>query len=116
MIILSTLTQIQLPDGTLPALSGVPPELQGGLQDTGKNLLQLGLSWLFIIAAVLALIFTIFSGIQWITSGGDPGKVTAAKNRLMYSIIGLIIVAVAFLTLRVIISTLGVSNQPYLPN
>ena len=108
------LTQIQIPGGTLPAPSGLPPELQGGLQDTGKNLLQLGLSWLFIIAAVLALIFIIFSGIQWITSAGDPGKVADARKRLMYSIIGLIVVAGAFLIVKVITATLGVENQRFL--
>lgn len=109
------LAQLQLPGGTLPPPNGIPTQLQGGLNESGKRILQVGLQWLFIIAAVLALIFIIFSGIEWITSAGDPSKIAAAKKRLMYSIIGLIVVATAFLIVRLVFSTLGVAGtQPYI--
>lgn len=94
----------------VPIPTGIPPELQGGLQESGKRILQTGLSLLFILAAVLAAISIIFSGIEWITSSGDPGKVASAKKRLMYSIIGLIVVAAAFLIVRIVITVLGVEG------
>ena len=97
----------------VPVPNGIPSALQGGLETSGKKILQASLEWLFIIAAVLSLIFIILSGIQWITSGGDPSKIADAKKRLMYSIIGLIVVATAFLIVRLISSVLGV-NSPYL--
>ena len=114
MIILSQIAQFKIPGESgleeVPIPSGIPTQLQGGLQDTGKNILQTGLSLLFIFSAVLALIFIIYSGIQWITSEGDPGKIAEAKRRLFYSIIGLIIVAGAFLIVKVILSVLGVEG------
>jgi hypothetical protein len=37
----------------------------------------------------------IYGGFRYITSGGDSNGVTAAKNTILYAIIGLIIVALA---------------------
>ena len=95
-------TQVEVPIPT-----GIPPELQGGLQDSGKAILQTGLNLLFYGAAILAVIFIITSGIGWITSSGDPAKISAAKKKLLYSIIGLLIVAGAFLVFNVVGSVLN---------
>src|SRR3989344_5862222 len=90
-------TQVEVPIPT-----GIPTQLQGGLQDSGKAILQTGLSLLFYGAAILAIVFILISGIQWITSSGDPGKISSAKKKLLYSIIGLIVVAEAFLIFNVV--------------
>ncbi len=50
---------------------------------------------LSIIVGVLAVIMIIFAGFRYVTSGGDSGRVSAAKNTLIYAIIGLVIVALA---------------------
>jgi hypothetical protein len=50
------------------------------------------LSW---IVGVLAVIMVIFAGFQYVSSGGDAGKVSNAKNTLIYAIIGLVVVAFA---------------------
>jgi hypothetical protein len=49
-------------------------------------------SW--IIGAV-SVIMIIYGGFRYITSGGDSNGVTAAKNTILYAIIGLVIVALA---------------------
>ncbi|HCS79203.1 TPA: hypothetical protein DIV55_05705 [Patescibacteria group bacterium] len=49
-----------------------------------------------IIAAVLAFIFLLLGGIQWITSGGDKAGLEAARNKITNAIVGLIIVASAW--------------------
>lgn len=43
------------------------------------------------IGAIMVLIFFIWGSIEWISSGGDKGKVENARNRITQSIIGLII-------------------------
>ncbi len=96
--------QIEAPDG-------VSDKLNGGFDTSGAALIQLGLSWLFLISALLALIFLIFSGIQWITSQGDPNKIAAAKSRLLYSIIGLIVVAISFFVVRAVLTILGADTS-----
>src|SRR5690606_31548371 len=50
---------------------------------------------LFIVGA-LAVIMIVVSGIFYIISGGDAGKVARAKNMLLYSIIGLVVAFIAF--------------------
>lgn len=48
-----------------------------------------------VIVAIVAVIMIIVGGFKYIASGGDSGKVTGAKNTILYAVIGLIIVAVA---------------------
>lgn len=50
---------------------------------------------LFIIGAI-CVIMLIWGGIRYTTSGGNSSNVTAAKNTIMYAIIGLIIAFLAF--------------------
>ncbi len=48
-----------------------------------------------VIVGVIAVIMIIWGGLRYITSGGDSGKITTAKNTIIYAIIGLIVVALA---------------------
>ena len=50
---------------------------------------------LFVIGAI-SVIMLIIGGIRYTTSAGDSGNVTAAKNTIMYAIIGLVIAFLAF--------------------
>lgn len=50
---------------------------------------------LFFIGAI-ALIFVIWGGIQYVTSGGDSEKTTKARNTLLYAIIGIVVVVLAW--------------------
>ena len=44
-----------------------------------------------ILVGVLGVVGIVLSGIQYLTSGGDVGKMTKAKNRLLQVVIGLIV-------------------------
>lgn len=57
-----------------------------------------------IIVGAISIIMIIYGGFRYITSGGDSGKVGSAKNTLIYAIVGLIIVALAQLIVRVVIT------------
>lgn len=48
-----------------------------------------------IVVGVVAVIMIIFGGAKYITSGGESGKITGAKNTIIYALIGLVIVALA---------------------
>ena len=61
---------------------------------------------LFLIGAI-SVIMLIYGGIRYTTSGGNSANVTAAKNTIMYAIIGLI---VAFLAFAVVNWVLGAVN------
>ena len=46
-----------------------------------------------LVGAILALVFMVIASIQWITAGGDTGKVQKARDKFVQSIIGLAVVA-----------------------
>ncbi|OYX42853.1 hypothetical protein B7Y94_02840 [Candidatus Saccharibacteria bacterium 32-49-12] len=53
-------------------------------------------NWLLFFVGVLAVIMLIWGGIKYATSAGDASKVTAAKNTILYAIIGLVIAILAY--------------------
>jgi hypothetical protein len=48
-----------------------------------------------IVVGIIAVIMIIIGGVKYITSGGDAGNVTGAKNTILYAIIGLVVVAIS---------------------
>ena len=54
---------------------------------------------------ILAVGIVILGGVQYMTSSGDAGKVKKAKDTILYGIIGLIIVALAFAIVNFVIKT-----------
>lgn len=56
---------------------------------------------LSIIIGAAAVIMIIISGLKYITSGGDSGKVSSAKSTLTYALIGVIIAAMAQLLVHI---------------
>jgi hypothetical protein len=61
------------------------------------------LSWAI---GVVAVFMIIVGGFKYITSGGDSAGVTAAKNTILYAIIGLVIVALSQLIVKFILGRL----------
>lgn len=53
------------------------------------------INWVTAIAGIISAVFLVFGGVQYMTSSGDPGKLKKAKDTILYSLIGLFIVALA---------------------
>ena len=60
-----------------------------------------------IIVGIIAVVMIIYGGFRYITSGGDSGRVGAAKNSLIYAIVGLIIVALAQIIVHYVLNTVS---------
>jgi amino acid transporter len=58
---------------------------------------------LLILAIILALIYLVYGGIKWITSGGDKAKVDAARSHITAAVIGLVLALMAYLVLNLIL-------------
>lgn len=56
-----------------------------------------------IIVGIVAVIMLIVGGFNFITSGGDSGKVTSARNTILYAIIGIVIVVFAQVIVRFVL-------------
>lgn len=75
----------------------------GILAGTNLNLLfGNAITIIFVVAAILVLVMLIWGGIEWVLSGGDKEKVANARKRIIASLIGLAIIALAFLIVRVV--------------
>lgn len=61
---------------------------------------------MFILGA-LSVIMIIYSGIQYVISAGDSGKITKAKNTLIYSIVGLVVAIFAYAIVNFVLTELG---------
>jgi uncharacterized membrane protein len=61
------------------------------VQSVAKTVVEI----LSIVVGIVAVIMIIVSAFRYVTSGGDAGRVTAAKNALIYAVVGLVIVALA---------------------
>lgn len=48
------------------------------------------------VLGIVAAIFIVVGGVNYMTSQGDPGKTKKAKDTILYAVIGLIIAALAF--------------------
>ena len=62
---------------------------------------------MLVIAALLAFIYLLLGGIQWITSGGDKAGMEGARNKITHAIVGLVIVGAAWAIMVLVQSFLG---------
>jgi len=63
--------------------------------DTLEELITAITGFVFELALILAPLLLIIAGIWFVTSAGNPNRVTQAKNIAIYTIIGFIIVLLA---------------------
>jgi hypothetical protein len=61
---------------------------------------------LFIVGA-LSVIMLIIGGLRYVVSGGSSSAVTAAKNTVLYAIVGLVIAFLAYAVINFVINTLA---------
>ena len=72
-------------------------------------LIQKIIGWALTFAGVLALILIIYSGIRFITSGGEQKSAESAKKILTYAIAGLVLVLLSFAIMNLISYITGVA-------
>ena len=64
------------------------------------------LNAIILIIGIVAVIFIIIGGVNYITSSGDSNKVKKAKDTILYSVIGLVICALAFVIVNFVIGSI----------
>ncbi len=87
-------------DETQLAAAGCDTSYQA--QDTVINLLNPITG----IAGILAVIFIIYGGFQYMTAGGNTSKIASAKTIILYSVIGLIVVMLAWSIVALVVNQL----------
>jgi len=61
---------------------------------------------LFVVGA-LSVVMLIIGGLRYVISGGNSTAVTAAKNTILYAIVGLVVAFLAFAAINFVISSLA---------
>lgn len=73
---------------------------QGGVFQTVSNTL------IFLVGAV-AVIFLIIGGLRYVISNGDAKNVEAAKNTILYAIVGIVVAVISFAVVSFVINSLA---------
>ncbi|MCL2445044.1 pilin [Candidatus Saccharibacteria bacterium] len=83
-------------------LTAEPDHDVGTLESVVRNIIN---TLLFVIG-IVSVIMIIVGGIRYSTSNGDSGKIAAAKNTIMYSVIGLVVAILAFAIVNFVVDSL----------
>lgn len=67
-----------------------------------STLLSRIIELIYIVAGIVFVFMVIVSAIQWIISGGEKEAVGKARSRLTYAIVGIAILALAFVIIKLI--------------
>lgn len=78
LMIVPFLANAQLPVGEIPSGQGI---------DIWVVLIK-ALNWFFNIAIIIAAIYLVFAGWQYVTAAGDEEKAKKGLNTLIYALIG----------------------------
>lgn len=67
-----------------------------------SSLMSAAITWLLVAGGALAVVAIVYSGISYITAGGDPTKAETAKKNLIWAIIGVVIIALALVIVNTV--------------
>lgn len=73
-----------------------PGDINNLFQLPATEVLAIALNIFYFMMGALAVIIIILAGFTFMTSAGDPAKITKARNAILYSVIGLVVVMFAF--------------------
>ena len=79
-----------------------------------QQLVEIFVTYAFIIAGGLSALFIFIGGISFILSGGNDEKIKQAVNTIRYSIIGLIITILSFTFVTIVGRIFGLDFMSYL--
>ncbi len=88
-----------------------PDALKGfGAGEAGiAKFIRIIIGLLVITAVILAFVSLLIGGIGFISAGGDKAKVESARGRIIWAVVGLVVVFAAFAIIRFVETIFGVS-------
>lgn len=99
---------------TIPGTNGTPVQIDsglpvptGGLFDTGTDAIRVFINLTLIIAILAALYLIGYGGLDMITSEGEKEKRKRGRDKVMYAVLGLIVIFLSFTAFNIISSFFG---------
>lgn len=60
----------------------------------------------FFVAAAIATLFIVINALRYVISQGDAGRISQAKDGILYSLAGLVIISVSFAIVQLVINVI----------
>jgi len=70
-----------------------------------EDVIQNGLNIAYAVMVIVAVIVIILGGILYSTSAGNPAGITKAKNQILYAVVGIVVVIIAFAVTNFVMAT-----------
>lgn len=83
-------------------------ELTGATATSGGYFSSI-LSGVMVVGALIVFFYLIWGAIEWITAGGDQGKIQKARDKITQSVIGLIVLSSTVALFRVVQMFVGIN-------
>jgi hypothetical protein len=97
LVSLLAVSLLALPAKGLAALTEIEP----------VGAIEAIITWLITIILVVAALFIVLAAFTFVTAGGDPEKVNAARNQVMYALIGVAVALLAYGLVLLVKRTVG---------
>jgi len=75
--------------------------------DSVPGILGAAITFIFVIAVIIALFYLLLGAVKWIFSGGDKAAVEGARGTITAAIVGLVIVFLVFLVFTILLRFFG---------
>lgn len=107
LTILTTLGAVAIPSVTLAITNGfLVPNQPAGITNADLNQIILNITnWVLGFVTILAVLFLIWGGLQYLTAAGNEEQVEKAKNTITYALLGLVVAAIAYAAVIVVVQT-----------
>lgn len=89
---------------SLTDTTSAAPSCDKTSQNTITRLMRVAINLFSLVIGVISVIMIVISGLKYITSQGESAAIAAAKNALIYAIVGLVIVAFAQMIVRFVLA------------
>lgn len=78
----------------------------GYIANADNATLGLVLNLVYLIAGIVGVLILIFAGFRFVTSQGDANQIAAAKKTILGTVIGLVIIMMAFVITQYLLGVL----------
>jgi len=106
LTILTTLGAVAIPSITLAAVNGWGTvNKPAGIENTDLGGIIVNITnWVLGFVAILAVLFLIWGGLQYLTAQGNEEQVEKAKNTITYALLGLVVAGIAYAAVVVVVN------------
>jgi hypothetical protein len=61
-----------------------------------EKLISNGVGGLTMLAGLFFIFYFVMGGLNWVTAGGEQGKITKARDQMIQAVIGLVVIVMAY--------------------